>query len=100
MDPRYDIRLSKDYINANNDIEWFASDIQHMEDIITSTPGSYKENPSMGVGIKNFLNSSGAEDDVARKVMLELKSDMYQCNNPIVSYDQSGLLTIDPNVTT
>jgi hypothetical protein len=45
-------------------------------------------------------NSSGAEDDVARKVMLELKSDMYQCNNPIVSYDQSGLLTIDPNVTT
>lgn len=98
MKQRYDIRLSNAFINANNDVEWFASDMQHVEDIIQSSPGSYKENPSMGVAINNFLNSSGAEVEVKRKVMIELQGDLYQCNNPLVSYDQEGTLTINPNL--
>jgi hypothetical protein len=99
MEARYDIRLNIAYINAHNDFEWFLSDIQHIEDIIQATAGSYKENPSLGVGIKNYLNSSGAEQEVARKVMLELQADLYQCNNPKVKYSQPGKLTIDPNIT-
>ena len=71
--------------NANNDFEWFNSDIKHIEAVIQSTPGTYKENPSMGVGINNYLNSSGAEQEVSRKVIIELNADLYQCNNPLVS---------------
>lgn len=99
MTPRYDIRLTKAYMNANNDIEWFASDVQHIEDTINSNAGEWKENPLDGVGIKNYLSSAGQQATVARKVMLELQKDLYVCDNPIVKYDASGKLTIDPNIT-
>lgn len=98
MDARTDIQLSKAYINSHNDFEWINSDIKHIKAIINATPGSYKENHSMGVGIKNYLNSSGAEIEVKRKVMIELQSDLYPCNNPVVTYSQPGKLTIDPNL--
>ncbi len=98
MEARRDIRIEKSFINANNDFEWFNSDIKHIEDIIQSTPGTYKENPQMGVGINNYLNSSGAEQEVSSKVIIELNADLYQCNNPLVSYGQDGTLTIDPNI--
>lgn len=99
MFPRHDIRITKAYINANNDFEWFESDIQHIEDTINSNVGEWKENPSDGVAIMNYMNSSGQQDTVARKVILELKKDLYPCNNPKVSYDVNGNLLIDPNIT-
>jgi hypothetical protein len=98
MEARYDIRIQKAFINAHNDLEWFASDIQHIEDIIQATPGSYKESPTLGIAAKNYINSSGAEKEVARKVMIQLQSDLYPCNNPIVKYSSPGVLTIDPNI--
>jgi len=98
METRYDIRISSTFVNTNNDIEWFASDIQHIEDTIQTTPGSYKENPEDGVAVGNYLSSSGQEDTIASKVSLELQKDLYQCDDPIVVYDQSGKLTIDPNI--
>ena len=60
---RYDLRLSKDFINANNDAEWYPSDADHMRKIILASPGSYKENPQIGVGIMNYMNSAGQEDE-------------------------------------
>jgi predicted metal-binding protein len=99
MDARYDIRLSKAYLIANNDAEWFASDVQHIEDTIQTAPGEWKENPTDGVAIMNYLNSSGQEKEIARKIIIELQKDLYQCNNPEVSYGQDGKLTINPNAT-
>jgi hypothetical protein len=98
MEARYDIRLDAAYINANNDAEWFASDSTHVKHTIQATPGSYKESPADGVAINLFLNSAGQEDEVAQKIMFELSKDFYQCTNPLVSYDTSGKLTIDPNL--
>lgn len=97
MEPRYDIRIEADYINANNDIEWFASDKQHIEDTINASPGEWKEFPADGVGIRNYLNSVGQEAAIARKIIIQLQSDLYQCNKPDVSYAQDGILTIYPN---
>ena len=98
MEARYDIRLDKDYINANNDAEWYASNEKNNKDTIEASPGTYKENPSDGVAIQNFLLSSGAEDDVSQKIIFELQKDGYNCNNPIVGYDVNGQLKIDPNI--
>lgn len=98
MTARYDIRLSSAYINAHNDFEWFASDVQHIEDIIEVPKGSFKENPQLGVAVKNYLNSSNAQNTIAREVIIQLQSDLYQCNNPLVTYDNTGELTIDPNI--
>lgn len=96
---RHDIKVEADYINANNDLEWYESDIQHMKDTINATKGSYKENPQDGVGIMNYANSSTDSATIAREVIIELKKDLYQCNNPTVTYSQDGTVTVYPNVT-
>lgn len=95
---RQDIRLNKDFINANNDIEWYYSDVTHIERTIEATPNSYKENPSDGVAIVNYLNSNGQEDALKRKAIIQLQSDQYRCQNPIVTTDASGVLTLNPNI--
>lgn len=99
MEARHDIRLNKTFINAHNDIEWFESDVIHIERALNASPGSYKENPTSGVNIKLFQNSSGKEVEIARKIMLELQKDLYSCNNPSVKYESNGTLTINPNAT-
>ncbi len=98
MTPRYDIRISKDFINAHNDFEWFASDMQHIKDIVNASPGAYKESPSMGVGIRNYVNSVGYEKEIAREVTIQLEADGYSCRNPKVAYSPEGQLTVNPNI--
>jgi len=95
---RYDIDCDLTYIAEQNDLKWIASDMQHIEDTIAASKGEWKENPSDGVGIDNYLNSSGQEDKLARITMVQLQKDMYPCNNPIVSYSSNGTLTLNPNI--
>lgn len=42
---------------AGGDFTVGPSDVQHVEDIIESFAGMWKQNPLLGVGIKQFLNS-------------------------------------------
>jgi len=53
---RYDIDCDLTYIAEQNDLKWIASDMQHIEDTIAASKGEWKENPSDGVGIDNYLN--------------------------------------------
>jgi hypothetical protein len=98
MKPRYDIRLNKAFINAKNDIEWYESDITHIRRIISANVGEYKENPTMGIGIRKYLSSSGTENELKRKTMIEMQRDMYPCDNPIVTLDATGKLELNPNI--
>jgi len=98
MFPRHDIRIEKDYINANNDFEVFESDKQHIQDTIDARPGEWKEHPTDGVNITSYLNSSGMELTIKRRIMMELTNDRYPCDSPKVSYSQDGTLTVDPNI--
>ena len=98
MKPRYDIRIDKAYISANNDFEWFASDMQHIQDIISASPGAYKESPSVGVGIRNYVNSVGREKEIAREVTIQLEADGYSCRNPKITYSPDGQLLVNPNI--
>ena len=95
---RQDIRAEAEYINTNNDIEMYDSDVDHIEDTIAANPGEWKEHPSDGVGIASFLNSSGQEATIARKVIIQLQSDLYDCDKPTVSFDSSGELIVNPNI--
>jgi hypothetical protein len=96
---RKDIRIEKSYINANNDIEMYYSDNTHMKKLISATAGSYKQFPDVGVGIKNYLNASGKEKEISRKVIMTLQADGYTCDNPIIKVELGGKIFIDPNVT-
>lgn len=96
---RYDIQLDEnnDLEIENQDFVWDISDGQHIEDTINAQPGWWKENFSDGVGIADFLNSDSQEQVLARLIKLELESDLYEVNNPSVSFDSSGNLVLSPN---
>lgn len=99
MDKRYDIKIEEDFTNANNDIEVYESDVDHIQDTIQAFQGSYKESPTDGVEIEKYLNSAGQEQTIAREIIIQLKSDKYQVSNPIVQFDADGNLNINPNAT-
>lgn len=96
---RHDIKITSDYINAQNDIEIYESDIDHISDTIEANVGEYKEHPNDGVGITSYLSSQGQEQIISRKIILQLSSDTYKVNNPKVMTDSNGKLVIDPKAT-
>jgi len=101
MDPRYDIKLDNngDLLIKDNDLVWDISDTQHIEDTINASPGWWMENFSDGVGIRDYLNSSGQEQVLARQIKIQLESDLYTVSVPVVKFDSSGKLTVQPNAT-
>ena len=60
------------------------SDTQHVQDIINSFVGWYKEFPTIGVGIKKYLGASGGVQVVKRAIKIQLKSDGYRTDKIIV----------------
>ena len=86
-----------DLVIINGDFTTGLSDAQHVEDTINAFPGWWKENPTDGVGIFQFLNSSGQEQTIRRAITIQLQSDGYQCNSPAIAIDGTGKLTIAPN---
>lgn len=73
------------------------SDEQHIIDNISAFPGWWKENPQDGVGIFQYQNSSGKDQEIQRVVKIELQSDGYQVENPETYRDASGKLIVRPN---
>lgn len=96
-----DIKSDSDgdlFIDPNTgDFAFGLSDEQHIEDIIDSDIGHYKEFPALGAGIENYVNSSGTEQEIARKTKLQLQGDGYNVSRTIVEFDPNGNLTVSPN---
>ena len=96
---RYDLQLSNnDLLILNNDLVWGESDEQHIADTINACPGWWKENPTDGVAIMTFLKSTNASQILAKVTKLQLTSDGYDCR-PLVTYDNTGKLNLNPNVS-
>lgn len=96
--PRFDIDINKNFINSNNDIRFIDSDENHIEDTIQATKGSYKEYPNDGVNIQSYLNSQGQQQILSRDIIVQLKSDLYTINNPIITIT-SDSISVNPNAT-
>jgi hypothetical protein len=84
---------------VDGDIAIAESDNQHIADTLNAFPGWWKENPQDGVGIFQYLNSSGQEQLIRKNIMMQLQSDGYNVSNPIVSTDVNGQLNIIPNAS-
>lgn len=95
MDNRHDINIEV----LDNDMQWVLSDEQHVQDTINAAPGWWKENPQDGVNIRAYLLSDGQEQVLARSITVQLQSDLYNVTNPIIKFDTSGKLYIQPNAT-
>ena len=64
-----------DALIMNNDFIIGSSDEDHIVDIINSTQGDWKEYIFCGVGIDNYLNSSGAQLQLKKQILLQLAQD-------------------------
>lgn len=96
---RTDILLNNnDVVISNNDLFLNESDNQHIIDTINANPGWWKENFSDGVGVVNYLKGRGIEQELARKIKLNLQGDGYN-SQPIISFNSIGQLQIQTNVT-
>lgn len=100
MSIRNDIQQNNNaVVISNNDIIWGPSDEQHIIDNIYAFPGYYKENPADGVGVFSYLKSSGKKQQLIKSIKLNLTSDGYNANNPMVSFDANGELDINPDAS-
>lgn len=95
---RIDLQLDNNTILIqNNDFVLVESDDQHVVDTINACPGWWKENPTDGVAIIAYLKGKGIEQELSRKMKLNLQSDNY-ISSPSISYDGNTLI-INPNVS-
>ncbi|WP_046245027.1 hypothetical protein [Hymenobacter terrenus] len=53
------------------------SDFQHIEHIVASFPGFYRQAPLLGVGIGSYQKSSGQGPEIQRRVAIQLQADNY-----------------------
>ena len=54
------------------------SEQHHIEDIIVSNKGEYRQHPLLGVGGLNFLNSSLSIDDIRKQISVQLNYDNFK----------------------
>lgn len=73
------------------------SDVQHVMDTIAAFPGWWKENPTDGVGVFQYLNSAGQAQTLERSIKINLMSDGYRSDAVKATTDANGKLTIVPN---
>ena len=87
-----------DLATLNGDFITGPSDAQHVADIIVATQGSFKEYPALGVGLFNYLASTGLESQLVTSIVQQLSSDGYQ-SLPVVEATPNGQFTVAPNAT-
>ena len=57
------------------------SDAMHIQDILTATPGTFKQSPLVGVGIKSQVEgdySRKSLDELTKDITLQLRMDGYR----------------------
>lgn len=89
------ILYNDDLLFENGDFKIGDSDQQHIQDIVFENIGSYKEFPLLGVGIINYLNSSGLQLVLKRVIKSQLESDGYSVDEIIIQKDDISSITID-----
>lgn len=78
---------SGDLLIEDGDFVLSASDGMHVEHILSAFPGYYRRNPLVGVGISQYLKSSGMAQDVKRLITIQLEADGFQLKTVKVSPD-------------
>lgn len=82
------------YTNIDHDVEFSNgdfiidySDSTHIQDIIESFPGEWKEFPTLGVGLMQYLNSSGKEQELKNEIKRQITADGYSIDTLTIEGD-------------
>lgn len=67
-----------DLIAVQGDLGAVESDQQHVQDIVSSDQGHWKQFPFIGVGIRRFIGSTNVAQQLEGRIRLQLESDGYR----------------------
>jgi len=73
-----------DLIIENGDFKVSDSDMQHIQLICITNLGHWKQFPLLGVGIEQYIASSGQTDALKRAINVQLAADGYKVNDILV----------------
>lgn len=82
-------------INALGDFDVKDSDQQHVVLLINTYLGQWKQFPFLGVGIIQYLNSSGQQQVLKRAITVQMIADGYAVRDIIIK--DNALYYIDAN---
>ena len=82
-----------DLLIQNGDFIVGSSDVQHVEDIINSFVGEWKQYPILGVGLLRYLNSENAQQ-ASTNIKQQLQSDGYSLQSVSVNIDSDNNLNV------
>jgi hypothetical protein len=93
-----DIGFDDDLIILNGDFSVEFSDEAHVEDILDSYLGHWKQFPLLGVGIEREVNSNtNKQQIVKRKIQQQLESDGYKVGQISLKYNDTAKV-LDYNI--
>jgi len=93
-----DITLDDTYdlVIENGDFKISDSDMQHIELICITDLGHWKQYPLLGVGIENYIASSGQTEALKRSINIQLASDGYNVKRvDVYGINESFTYSID-----
>jgi hypothetical protein len=76
-----------DLLIEDGDFVLSNADGMHVEHILSAFPGYYRRAPLVGVGISQYLKSSGKEGEIKRLITIQLEADGYQLKTVGISSD-------------
>jgi len=79
---------NEDEVIANGDYVLGDSDQAHINDILLSVPGSWREFPQCGVALESFQSSAGQQQKIDKLINQQLQADGYV--NVLTQYIQIG----------
>ncbi len=71
-------------IIENGDFKVGPSDKQSIQSILNAFPGWWKQFPTMGVGMMQYLNSKDKQQEIERNIRLQLQADAFTVDNIII----------------
>jgi hypothetical protein len=81
---------SGDLSFENGDFKIGDSDQQHVILLINTYAGAWKQNPTCGVGIMQYLCSSGQGATLRRSIEVQLKADGYNVGDVTLQENPNG----------
>lgn len=91
LDNKGDLRIE------NGDFVVGDSGKQDIQSIINAFPGWWKQYPTIGVGMANYLNSVGKTQEIQRNIRLNLESDAFIVSTLVVEPTPMGEFKLNIN---
>ena len=84
-----------DLLIENGDFVLSHSDGMHMQHIVASNLGYWRNAPLVGVGIESYLHASVGEADVKRDIKIQLEADGYKVESIDVAFKPALTVAVD-----